>query len=489
MKSHTKRILARTAAVLVGTALSVLLISEAATVLALGETFRARATVNLCGDYRFGGVTLSLKYRVGTDTTTYPITILSQNIDSLNNTGTFEFNLPSTLQNVPLQVSAYCTNSNGTSRASNEKSLTNCQYLSQLDTDNDGIKNHDEDIDCTNQFSPGDLSNPDNVDTDGDGERDLAERVAGYDATNPGSGAKPRIISSDLFDYDGEGSSNAVAWRPSEGRWYIKDAAGSGNHSAVDFGVRGDIPFTYRTASAQSDFGVIRRQGTDYQWMFHGPGFERSDSSLATSLLFGNFGDNIVLGPWEVPGVTSPAVARLYNGSWAFYIYLRDGTIRESHWGGNGDTPVVADYDGDGLFDLAVYRVSEQKIYIVRSSNQTTQIISFGSGTADYSARGDYTGDGKADINFWEPISGLFYSLKSNLGFNATQGNLHNPLYYQQLELGTYEVHMPLAWNKRNGKFVYTVANHDTGERMYIPNNVGSEVVYESWGLKGDSLG
>lgn len=463
---------------------------------ALTTTFRARATIALCGDYQAdpAHTTLELRYRIGADPTLFPVTILSSNIDTAANSGTFDFDLPSTLTTVPIAVSAVCRNTFGLGKLAAEKSLTNCDYLALLDTDGDGIPNSQEDVDCSNQFSPGDLSNPDNVDTDGDGVRDLVERLGGFDPTNPGDSPRPTIFHGESFDPDGDGNSNPAAWRPNVGDWFIQDGGGSGVNMSFPFGKKGDIPFTYRPKTSNSEVGFIRRVNTDYQWFFHGEGFYRSDTNATVpSITFGNFGDNIILGPWEERGVTSPAVARLYNDSWAFFVYLHDGTIRESHWGGNGDIPMPADYDGDGLFDVAVYRPAAQRLYVIFSSNGSTTTIHFGSGTAEYNFRGDITGDGKDDITFWEPATGEFSSLLSRPGlpgFNETLGNQHDPLYYLESQLGLYQTHVPLPWNKRNGKVLYTVIDHVNGNRYFrAGNDPDAPVSVESWGLQGDSLG
>src|SRR5262245_21428736 len=104
---------------------------------ATSDTFHARATLALCADYKFGGVTVELKYRVGAQSTYLPLSITSQSIDSVNNTGTFEFFLPSTMLSTPIAVAAFCRNSLGLGTASNEKIITNCDALAIRDTDFD----------------------------------------------------------------------------------------------------------------------------------------------------------------------------------------------------------------------------------------------------------------------------------------------------------------------------------------------------------------
>jgi len=460
---------------------------------AISDTFPVRATLQLCGDYPYGGITVELQYRLTTETTYHPVTITSQSIDSSTNTGTFDFSLPSTFQSVPIAVAAFCRSGLGLGGASAEVTITNCDALAIHDTDFDGIPDNQEDLNCDNFFSPGDSSNLNNLDTDGDGVRDLVERVSGTDATNPGSSPRPYIFSSAPFDPNGDGESNAVVFRPANGTWYVKDFYAANQPLVFGFGANGDIPFAYQPKGAPvatTDVGVIRRSGLDYQWFFHGQGFTRSNGTRLTTLTFGIFGDNIVLGPWEEPGVTSPAVARLFNNIWFFDIYLKDGTIRHVAWGGNGDVPKVQDYDGDGLFDIAVFRPSEQKTYIIRSKDNVIAVYNFGSGTADFTPRGDYTGDGVDDITFWEPITGLFTSMTSNNGFNDTLAQAKNPSYYKESQLGLYFVHLPLNWNRRGGRIVYTVVDHATGNRFYRTDNVESNpIIMESWGLAGDAFG
>ncbi len=456
---------------------------------ALSAEFPVRITMAVCPEINFQNVSIELKYTIGTGTELFPIEVTSQNIDTEALIGTFEILLPATLGVNDINITAYCVNSIGSSPASNVVSLSNCDALEQLDTDGDGITNNLEDLNCDNFFSPGDSSNPDNVDTDGDGVRDLVETVEGTSPTNPGSSPRPFIFAGAPFDPDGNGNSNPVAWRPSSGTWFIRDFSSKGNHLSVPFGQAGDIPFVYDSPGVPTGVGVVRSVDNTYFWNFRGAGFINTAGLSPLVIPFGIFGDNIIPGPWETPGVTNPAVARLFNNQWTFYILLSDGNIRVENWGGNGDVPKVQDYDGDGLFDIAVFRPSEQKTYVIGSETNDINIYNFGSGTADHTVRGDVTGDGIDDLTFWEPITGRFITLTSDNGFNDELAALEDPDFFSDLQLGLYIVHRPMSWNKQNGLILYTVVEHATGLRYTRPeNNLALDPVPLQWGIPGDSL-
>lgn len=62
--------------------------------------------------------------------------------------------------------------------------------------------------------------------------------------------------------------------------------------------------------------------------------------------------------------VTDIAVFRPSEGNW-YYTGSRAGNFVSLHWGLGTDIPVPADYDGDGISDIAVFR--EGTWYILRS--------------------------------------------------------------------------------------------------------------------------
>jgi len=450
----------------------------------LRDTFKVRAVINLCPEYPLGGVRYEVRYRIGDDTTELVPSIVSQTVDTDDNTATVDLLLPATYATTDLHVYARCSNSFGTGAASAEQDVSNCDYLATVDTDSDGIIDSEEDSNCSNLYEVTDYSDADNPDTDGDGFYDVVERILGTSLTHPGSSPRKFVYKGEPFDPDSDLNANPVAWRETNGFWYIRDFNTPGNHIAFQFGLPGDIPFTYKPKALTSNVGVIRPTGPSYVWYFNGAGFQLDGGGAVNLLNFGQVGDSIVVGPWEDVDATSPAVSRLYNGLWYHLIYLRSGVVRIAIWGVAGDLLRHGDYDGDGLWDFAVFRPTTSETYVARSSDNAVETIVFGTGSSDLRPRGDYTGDGKADIVFWEPINGIYSTLTSDNGLDPIKGAAKDPDHYEEIQLGLYFIHMPLPYNRQGGLDLYTVVDHSLGLRYWREDNVPSNPVQAiQWGL------
>jgi len=89
----------------------------------------------------------------------------------------------------------------------------------------------------------------------------------------------------------------------------------------------------------------------------------------------------------------------------------------------NAATPThtLFDYDGDGRADVSVFRPSENKWYLLRSSDLgiTQQIFA---ATGDIPVPADYDGDGKTDLAIFRPSLGDWWYLSS---INNAQINVH----------------------------------------------------------------
>ncbi|MDQ4122462.1 MAG: PQQ-dependent sugar dehydrogenase [Acidobacteriota bacterium] len=101
-------------------------------------------------------------------------------------------------------------------------------------------------------------------------------------------------------------------------------------------------------------------------------------------------------------GITDLSVFRPSQGVW----YINDSSLnrmRAVHFGTQNDQPVPADFDGDGKTDIAVFRNGFW--YSLNSSNNAFRAFQFGT-TGDIPVAGDYDGDGSDDYavyrnNFW----------------------------------------------------------------------------------------
>ena len=77
-------------------------------------------------------------------------------------------------------------------------------------------------------------------------------------------------------------------------------------------------------------------------------------------------------------------------------------TVRTVQWGNalqtNGETLPIADYDGDGKQDIAVFRRANGFWYIIDSSTNTARVVQNFGAVGDFPSVGDYDKDGKADL-------------------------------------------------------------------------------------------
>jgi hypothetical protein len=105
-------------------------------------------------------------------------------------------------------------------------------------------------------------------------------------------------------------------------------------------------------------------------------------------------------------GLSDVSVYRPSAHTW----YTNSDTI---NYGAAGDVPVPADYDHDGRTDVAVYRPSNGA-WFVHQSREGDAIATFGGVPGDLPVPADFSGDGEADVGIFR--SGDWYWQVSRQG-------------------------------------------------------------------------
>lgn len=155
----------------------------------------------------------------------------------------------------------------------------------------------------------------------------------------------------------------------------------------------------------------------------------RQDSIRQSTFQWGASGDIPIGGDYD--GETTPNFILRYHKRSEFGIFRpstgdwwianpRTGSYFTVHWGANGDKPVPADYDYDGITDYAVYRPSTGTWWVHRSGDDSYFTLQFGSPT-DTPLTGDYDGDGRADFTVYRASEGTWYQYLTSEGYRIVQ--------------------------------------------------------------------
>ncbi len=150
----------------------------------------------------------------------------------------------------------------------------------------------------------------------------------------------------------------------------------------------------------------------------------RSTDDEAETILLGGAGDIPVEGDFDGDGISDPAVFSpsvdsnndgIADASAWTIIDSTTGDTRTILFGAPGvlDRPAPADYDGDGVTDIATFRANSDLIpgaaewFILQSSDGALRVTFGAAGGMDLPAPADFDGDGKADIATFRPVSDL----------------------------------------------------------------------------------
>jgi len=266
------------------------------------------------------------------------------------------------------------------------------------------------------------------LDFDGDGKADFLifrpgennwyvnKSNGGFIATQFGLAEKDYLVPG---DYDGDGTGDLAVYRDIEGIWYVLRSSDS-TFSAFRFGATGDEPVARDyDGDGKTDYAVARRTQGALIWYIW-----RSATNDLLSAQFGVSTDFTAPGDYDGDGKFDLAIQRPgtnTNQATFFIMNSSNNSMTVTQWGLNTDYVIPGDYDGDGKTDLAVVREgstpdAQLTWFILRSDGDGFIITGFGLTGFDYTAQGDYDGDGKTDIAIWRDQTGYFYVLRSSDG-------------------------------------------------------------------------
>lgn len=223
-----------------------------------------------------------------------------------------------------------------------------------------------------------------------------------------------------VFDLDGDGKADVSVFRGSDQYWYIKKS--SGGYEYVRWGLETDnlVPGDY-DGDGRTDIAIHRKliafPETGTWWIFNSLDFSHYAARWASNNI-GEF-DTPVPADYDGDGKTDLAYYRrtdVVGGPGTFFILPSSTNIGISTtWGlpSLGDRPVPADYDGDGKADVAVYR---EGIWFILLSNDGSLRVEYFGLPSDKVVPGDFDGDGIADIAVWRESNGMWYWRSSENG-------------------------------------------------------------------------
>jgi hypothetical protein len=248
-------------------------------------------------------------------------------------------------------------------------------------------------------------------------------------------------------DFEGDGQSDLSVYRPSERNWHLL-LSSTNEHNVVRFGLATDklVAGDY-DADGKTDIAVYQVDNPNYGAQSAWQILKSSDNSVIT-LLWGLHSDIPLTMNYDGNSVTDIVAFRPSTGVW--HIRRMGDIIKPfSEWPGNdpqeyrfirwgmaGDKPLTADFSGDGLDELAVFRPSDGNWYIYNRVADSYQIVHWGM-PGDTPIAKDFDGDSRSDLAVFRPSDGTWYILNS----------LDNSILIRQFGIGD-DIPVPADFDK-----------------------------------------
>ena len=165
----------------------------------------------------------------------------------------------------------------------------------------------------------------------------------------------------------------------------------------------------------KSDLVIWRASTGTWYWLTSSSGYSYAS---AMGIQWGNqaLGDVPLVADFDGDGFGDLAIWRASTGTW-YWLTSSSGYSYASamgiQWGNQalGDVPKLADIDGDKLADLIVWRASTGTWFALTSTSGYSAASPFArqlGATGDTPLIGDLDGDGRAELVVWKPSTGVW---------------------------------------------------------------------------------
>jgi Beta-propeller repeat len=237
-------------------------------------------------------------------------------------------------------------------------------------------------------------------------------------------------------DFDADHVTDFALYRgrsPDDALWYAPGTAGTGPFQ-IYFGATSDVPVPGDYDGDGKTDAVIYRPSTG---LWYGP--RTGAAQIVIQMVLGEPGDIPIPGDYDGDGRTDPAIYRPSTGLFFGTNAAGSQVVLNTRFGAAGDVPVPRDYDGDGTTDPGIYRQDvtpdHYSLWYAPLSGGGAHQIYFGA-PGDIPVPGDYDGDLKADSVIFRPSTGLWYGPRTGVTQIVIQmilgesGDIPIPGYY-----------------------------------------------------------
>jgi len=220
-----------------------------------------------------------------------------------------------------------------------------------------------------------------------------------------------------INDYDGDSKSDIAMYDETTGNWTVLFS--SQNFESGAQPILGSIgwrpaPGDY-DGDGKTDIAVMSKTGT--WWMLlSGSAYQ----PVVTN--FGVTGAGPVTDTGPVPadydgdGMTDLAYYKKSSGEWGI-LFSDSGQAVTATWGGPDFIPAPADFDGDDKADPCKYNEATGEWYILLSSSGYQEVSTIWGGAGYQAVPADFDNDGRADPCVYNKTTGEWQIMLSNYGY------------------------------------------------------------------------